>query len=51
MYRRKHKKREQPTFPDTLEGFGYRMKETGEIRSFEDGKIALVRSLTFLQEI
>ncbi|KAL1936363.1 hypothetical protein VTP01DRAFT_497 [Rhizomucor pusillus] len=36
MYRRKHKKREQPTFPDTLEGFGYRMKETGEIRSFED---------------
>ncbi|KAG0187941.1 hypothetical protein DFQ28_005656 [Apophysomyces sp. BC1034] len=36
MYRRKPKKVEQPVFPDTVEEFGYIVKQNGEIRSKEN---------------
>ncbi|CDH54120.1 protein fam172b-like isoform 1 [Lichtheimia corymbifera JMRC:FSU:9682] len=32
MYRRRFKKKQETTFPDTIEGFGYVVKENGEIR-------------------
>ncbi|KAF7721648.1 hypothetical protein EC973_004324 [Apophysomyces ossiformis] len=36
MYRRKPKRVERPVFPNTIEGFGYIVKENGEIRSKEN---------------
>lgn len=39
MYRRRKVVREKkPEIPDTLEGFGYVLKENGEIRSKTTGK-------------
>lgn len=37
MYRRRFKKKQETTFPDTIEGFGYVVKENGEIRHKEKG--------------
>lgn len=37
MFRRRVKK-QAPTFPDTIEGFGYVVKENGEIRSKDTGR-------------
>lgn len=37
MYRRRYKKKQETTFPDSIEGFGYVVKENGEIRHKEKG--------------
>lgn len=37
MYRRRFKKKQETTFPDTIEGFGYVVKENGEIRHKDKG--------------
>lgn len=37
MYRRRFKKKQETTFPDSIEGFGYVVKENGEIRHKEKG--------------
>jgi hypothetical protein len=46
MYRRrKIIKENKPPIPSTIEGFGYVIKDSGEIRSAETGKSRLVLPL------
>ncbi|RUP49020.1 hypothetical protein BC936DRAFT_143456 [Jimgerdemannia flammicorona] len=42
MYRKKPKKVEKPVFPETLEGFGYKINEEGKLRRIEDDVIGSI---------
>ncbi|RUS29199.1 hypothetical protein BC938DRAFT_480934 [Jimgerdemannia flammicorona] len=42
MYRKKPKKVEKPVFPETLEGFDYKINEEGKLRRIEDDVIGSI---------
>ncbi|RUS14020.1 hypothetical protein BC937DRAFT_94462 [Endogone sp. FLAS-F59071] len=44
MYRKKPKKADRFTFPDTLEGLGYMINDEGQLRSIEDGKFTVPKA-------